>query len=123
MKSGSIVKIADNSGPTFVRIIKILKKSPHSQAKVGDFVVGSVLRLHDRIKFKVKKGSIVRGLVIRCADPYKRKDGQHFRFQFPAVVIVTKSGLPRSTKIFGPVPKEIREMGLIRVISLSTLAL
>jgi large subunit ribosomal protein L14 len=123
MKVGTVVRVADNSGACTMRIIKVLKKTPLSQAKVGDFVVGSVLRVHSRKKFKVNKGSICRAIVIRCADPFKRKDGQRLRFQYPAVIIATKKGIPRSTKIYGPVPKELRELGYIRLISLSTIAL
>jgi large subunit ribosomal protein L14 len=123
MRVGTVVKVADNSGPCFLRIIKILRNSPQNQAKTGDHVIGSVLRTHERKKFKVNKGSIVRAIVLRCADPFKRKDGQRLRFQYPAVTIITKSGLPRGTKIFGPIPKELRELGYIRIVSLSTIAL
>jgi len=57
------------------------------------------------------------------ADAYSRTDGQRLRFQYPAVAIITKNGIPRGTKIFGPIPKELREQGYIRLISLSTIAL
>lgn len=123
MKVGTIVEVADNSGACYLRIIKVLRKSPLSQARLGDIVVGSVLRIHQRKKFKVNKGSLCRALVIRTADPLIRQDGQRLRFQYPAVVIVKKNGLPRSTKIYGPVPKELRELGHIRVLSLSTIAI
>jgi large subunit ribosomal protein L14 len=98
MQVGSVVRVADNSGACFLRVIKVLGKSPTSQAKTGDFVVGSVLKIHQRKKFKVTKGTICRAIVIRSSDPHKRKDGQRLRFQFPAVAIVTRSGTPRSTR-------------------------
>lgn len=123
MQVGTVVKVADNSGVSLLRIIKILKKNPRSIGKLGDFVIGSALRVHNRKKFKVNKGSICRALVIRQAEYHTRKDGIKMRFQWPAVCIVTKKGLPRSTKIYGPVPKELREKGFIRIVSLSTIAL
>jgi large subunit ribosomal protein L14 len=123
MRPGTVVRVADNSGPCFLRIIKILKSSQLATAKIGDFVVGSVLRVHQRKKFKVSKGSLVRALCIRLGNSIKRKDGQCLRFQTSAVVIVTRNGIPRGTKIYGPVPRELREQGFIRLISLSTIAL
>jgi len=123
MKVGTVVKVADNSGPCFLRIIKVLRKSAQSQATTGDYVIGSALKVHGRKKFKVSKGSICRGMVIRCADPHKRKDGQRIRFQYPGVIILTKKGVPRGTKIYGCITKELRERGLIRIVALSTIAL
>jgi len=123
MRPGTIARVADNSGPCFLRIIKILKSSPLASAKIGDYVVGSVLNIHQRKKFKVSKGSLVRAVCIRIANSIKRKDEQRLKFQIPSVVIVTRNGIPRGTKIYGPVPKELREQGFIRLISLSTIAL
>jgi len=79
--------------------------------------------MHDRPKFKVSRGNIVRGLVIRLSKPTHRKDLQKFRFQGSSIVIITKTNSPRATKIFGAIAKEIRELGFIRVVSLSNLAL
>jgi large subunit ribosomal protein L14 len=123
MRTGTIVKVADNSGPCFLRIIKILRSHPLATAKVGDHVVGSVLYTHQRLKFKVGKGSLVRAICIRVADQHRRSDGQRLRFQHPSVVVITKNGVPRGTKIFGPLPKELREQGYIRLISLGTIVL
>jgi len=123
MQSGTVVQVADNSGPCFIRIIKILRSHPQATAKIGDHVVGSVLYVHQRMKFKVEKGSLVRGICIRIADSHPRSDGQRLRFQYPAVAIVTKNGVPRGTKVYGPLPKELREQGHIRLMSLSTIAL
>jgi len=123
MQSGTVVQVADNSGPCFIRIIKILRSHPQATAKIGDHVVGSVLYVHQRMKFKVEKGSLVRGICIRIADSHLRSDGQRLRFQYPAVAIVTKNGVPRGTKVYGPLPKELREQGHIRLMSLSTIAL
>jgi large subunit ribosomal protein L14 len=123
MTVGSIVRIADNSGPRFIRILKILKKEQKAIAKTGDFIIGSVLSTHSRKKFKVRKGKVVRGIVIRCPENFTRKDGQMLRFQKSAVVIVSRKGIPRGTKVYGPMPKELREAGYIRLISLGSLCL
>jgi large subunit ribosomal protein L14 len=123
MKNGTVVKVADNSGPCFIRIIKIFGKSSQGAAKIGNQVVASVLYTHQRKKFTVNKGSIVRGICIRLADSLRRKDGLRLRFQFPAVIIATRKGMPRGTKIYGPIPKELREKGFIRLVSLATIAL
>jgi len=123
MKPGTVVKVADNSGPCFLRIIKVLKSSSLATARTGNHVVGSVLQVHQRKKFKVNKGSLVRAVCIRVVEPIHRKEGQRLRFQYPAVVIASRNGFPKATAIFGPVPKELREQGYIRLISLSTIAL
>jgi large subunit ribosomal protein L14 len=124
MRVGSVVRVADNSGVCFLRIIKVLRKKPLAEAKLSDVVIGSAIRIHQRKKFKLNKGTICRALVVRTAETSQtRFDGHRIRFQYPAVVIITKKGLPRSTKIYGPVPKELRELGYIRVVSLSTIAL
>jgi len=121
MYTGSVMKVADNSGARFVRIIKVLRKSSFSMAKVGDFLVASVIRINP--SKKVKKGQILRVMVLRSAFALSRKDGHQLRFQRGAIVVVDKKGNPRSTKIHGPVPKELREAGYIRLVSLGSIAL
>jgi large subunit ribosomal protein L14 len=123
MQTGTVVKVADNSGPCYLRIIKILKSTPKAVGKIGNHIVGSVLYVHQRKKFKVKKGSIVRGIYIRMTYPLIRKGGLRLKFQFPAVVIASRKGIPKGTLIYGPVAKEIRQMGYIRLVSLSTIAI
>jgi large subunit ribosomal protein L14 len=123
MKIGTVVKVADNSGPCFIRIIKIFGSSSEGSTKIGSQIVGSVLSTHGRKKFTVNKGSLVRGICIRLADSICRKDGQRLKFQYPSVIISTRNGLPRGTKIFGPIPKELREKGYIRLVSLATIAI
>ncbi len=123
MQMGSIVKVADNSGPKYVRVIKILGRKPKSRARIGDFIICSVQSVHDRKKFKVMKGSKIRCMVIRIGDIYRRKDGHAFRFDESAVVAVSKKGTPRGTNIYGPIAKEIRQRGYLRLVSLSTIAL
>lgn len=79
--------------------------------------------MNERKKFKVEKGSIVRAICIRLADTHTRKIGLKFRFLLSTVVCITRNGLPRGNLIYGPVPKELRELGYIRLVSCSTLAI
>jgi len=128
MQIGSIVKCADNSGPKFVRIIKILKASAFSAAKTGDHIIASVLSCQHRKKFKVHKGSLVYCICIRISQPIHRKPGNRIRFQYPAVIIVSRKKQkqqekPMGTAVYGPIPRELREQGYIRLVSLSTIAL
>ncbi len=123
MKVGTLVIVSDNSGVSVLRIIKIIRKSPKAVAKIGDFVIGSAIRINNRKKFKVKKGQIVRALVIRTCESVKYKDGRRLKFQFPAVAIVSRKGNPKGTKIHGPVSLRLREMGFINIISLSSVAI
>lgn len=123
MKIGTHALVSDNSGVSILKIIKVLRKPANSVAGIGDFVIGSAVRIHMRQKFKVKKGQICRALVIRTAEAVRTKDGRRVKFQYPAVVIVTKKGNPKGTKIHGPVSIKIREMGYINVVSLATIAI
>jgi len=126
MTVGSIVRVADNSGARFVRVLKILKKGQRATAKTGDFIIGSVFKTYTtytKEKFKVSQGKIVRAIVIRCPEYFTRKDGQMLRFQKSAVVLMSRKGIPRGTKVYGPMPKELREAGYIRLISLGSLSL
>lgn len=126
MQIGSIVKCADNSGPKFVRIIKILKSSAFAAAKIGDHIIASVLSTQHRKKFKVHKGSLVYCICIRISQPIHRKPGNRIRFQYPAVIIVSRKKpkeKPMGTAVYGPIPRELREQGYIRLVSLSTIAL
>lgn len=121
MYQGTVVKVADNSGARFVRIIKVLRKSPKSVGNLADHLIASVIRTNP--KKKVKKGQIVRVMMIRSSKPLIREDGQQLKFQTSAVVVIDKNGTPRSTKIYGPTVRELRKKGLIRIISLSTIAI
>ncbi|RYE05331.1 MAG: 50S ribosomal protein L14 [Rickettsiaceae bacterium] len=121
MNNNQIVRVADNSGARFMKIIKILRKSPRGQAALGDIVIGSVQKINPAKR--VKKGQILRAMLIRSAKFVDRFDGQYFRFQSSAVVIIDKNCNPKSTKIHGPTSREIRKLGFIRIISLSTLAI
>ena len=97
--------IYSKTSPVLYSFNKSPSKIFQSRPVIGDLVIGSVLRTHQRKKFKVNKGSIIRCMIIRMAENHKRKDGFRFRFQHPAAIAVTKGGLPRATKIYGPIQK------------------
>src|SRR3989344_3442927 len=110
LQDRSIVKIADNSGAKVGRIFKILGGSKKRYARLGDLVVLSVQTAEPRKQ--TKKKEVVKALVVRTRDAYRRKDGSYIRFDENAVVLVDPEKLePRAGRIFGPIPREIGEIG------------
>lgn len=112
----SVLKVADNSGAKFVRCFRILGGTKRRYARVGDMIVASVQSAEPRKS--IKKKDIVRALVVRQRNPIRRKDGSYVRFDDNAVVIVDKKE-PRATRIFGPIPREIKEKGYDTIASLA----
>lgn len=109
--------VADNSGAKKVRCIRVLGGTRRRYAKVGDIIVVAV---KDAIpNGAVKKGSVVKAVVVRTAKEYGRKDGTYIRFSDNAAVIVNEQGEPRGTRIFGPVARELREKKFTRIVSLA----
>lgn len=114
----SIVKIADNTGATLGRIFKVLGSSKKRYASIGEKVVLSIQKAQPRKS--VKKKDVVYGVVVRQKAPFRRKDGSYIRFDENAVVIVVKDKLePVAGRIFGPIPREIGEVGYQKIISLA----
>lgn len=114
----SIVKIADNTGATVGRIFKVLGSSKKRYARIGDLVVLSVQKAQPRKT--TKKKDVLYGVVVRQRAPFRRKDGSYIRFDENAVVIVVKGKLePVAGRIFGPIPREIGEIGYQKIISLA----
>ena len=112
----SILKVADNSGAKTVRCFRILGGSMRRYAGIGDIVIASVQVAEPRKA--VKKKDIVKVLVVRQHNPLRRKDGSYIRFDDNAVVLVDKKE-PRATRIFGPIPREIKEKGYDTIASLA----
>jgi large subunit ribosomal protein L14 len=112
----SILKVADNSGAKTVRCFRILGGSKKRYARVGEIIVASVQVAEPRKQ--VKKKDIVRALIVRQCAPIRRKDGTYIRFDENAVVIVDKKE-PKGTRIFGPIPREIKDMGYDTIASLA----
>ncbi|MEK7464276.1 MAG: 50S ribosomal protein L14 [Patescibacteria group bacterium] len=114
----SILKVADNSGAKTVRCFRILGGSGRHYARIGDIVVASVQKAEPRNKQQVKKKDIVKALVVRQRAPMRRPDGSYIRFDDNAVVLIDKKE-PRATRIFGPIPREIKEKGYDTIASLA----
>ncbi|MBI2592780.1 MAG: 50S ribosomal protein L14 [Candidatus Colwellbacteria bacterium] len=112
----SILKVADNSGAKVVRCFRILGGTGRRYARVGDILVASVQSAEPRKP--VKKKDVVRALVVRTTAPIRRKDGSYVRFDDNAVVLVDKKE-PKATRIFGPMPRELKELGFDKIISLA----
>ena len=113
----SQVKIADNSGARKALVIRVLGGSKRRYAGLGDIVV---VTIKDAIATgQVKKGEVVRAVIVRTAKETKRKDGSYIRFDENAVVIINEQGEPRATRIFGPVARELREKKYMKIVSLA----
>jgi large subunit ribosomal protein L14 len=113
----TILKVADNSGAKIVRCFRILGGSRKRYANLGDIVIASV-QISEPRKL-IKKKDIVRAVIVRTRFPVRRADGSYVRFDENAVVIIDAKGEPRATRIFGPIPKELKEKGYDRIISLA----
>ena len=109
--------VADNSGARRVMCIKVLGGAGRRYASVGDVIVVSVKEAIPR--GRVKKGDVLRAIVVRTAQGIKRKDGSMIRFDKSAAVIVNKQNEPIGTRIFGPVPRELRAKQHMKIISLA----
>ena len=109
--------VADNSGARRVMCIKVLGGAKRRYASVGDVIVVSVKEAIPR--GRVKKGDVLRAIVVRTAQGIARKDGSVIRFDKNAAVIVNKSSEPIGTRIFGPVPRELRAKNHMKIISLA----
>ncbi|CAN7290507.1 50S ribosomal protein L14 [Phenylobacterium sp. LjRoot219] len=109
--------VADNSGARRVMCIKVLGGAKRRYASVGDRIVVSVKEAIPR--GRVKKGDVLQAIVVRTSQGIKRKDGSVIRFDKNAAVIVNKQGEPIGTRIFGPVPRELRAKNHMKVISLA----
>lgn len=114
----SIVKIADNTGAKVGRIFKVLGGSKKRYAKIGDVVVLSVQIAEPRKQ--VKKKDVLRAVVVRQSSPFRRKDGSYIKFDENAVVIIDKAKKePIGARIFGPIPREIADLGYQKIASLA----
>ncbi len=112
----SIVGVADNSGAKKVGVFKVLGGSGHRYAELGDIVVVSVKVAEPRKA--VKKKEVLRAVVVRQRKPFRRKDGTYIKFDDNAVVILDGKE-PKGGRIFGPIPREIRERGFSTIASLA----
>lgn len=118
IQSGTNLKVADNSGATLVRCFKVLGGSKRKYAAIGDIIVVSVKAAEPRKV--VKKGEVQYAVIARQKKAFRRKDGSYIRFDDNAVVIIDKAKKePKGGRIFGPVARELRELGFSKIISLA----
>ena len=117
IQNETVLNVADNSGARRVACIKVLGGSKRRYARVGDVIVVAVKDAAPG--GKVKKGDVQRAVVVRTAKEFRRKDGSSIRFDENAAVLLTKNGEPIGTRIFGPVTRELRSKGYMKIISLA----
>jgi large subunit ribosomal protein L14 len=113
----SMLKVADNSGAKLVKCIKVLGGSRRRYASIGDIIVVSVREALPN--GSIKKGNILKGVIVRVNREYRREDGSYIRFDDNAIVIIDSNNNPRGTRVFGPVARELRESNFMKIVSLA----
>ena len=113
----SRLKVADNTGAKEVLCIKVLGGTRRRYASIGDIIVVTVKSAIPN--GMVKKSDVTRAVVVRTRKEIRRKDGSYIRFDDNAAVLLTDQGEPRGTRIFGPVARELRESGFMKIISMA----
>ncbi|MDP8298468.1 MAG: 50S ribosomal protein L14 [Candidatus Tantalella remota] len=114
---GTILDVADNSGAKKASMIGVIGRSGTRTAEIGDVITCNIKE--STPKAEVKKGEVVRGVIVRTAYPIHRKDGTLLKFDNNAVVIIDKDGNPRGTRVFGPVARELRRKNFMKIVSLA----
>ena len=113
----TILKVADNTGAKEIMCIRCLGGSYRKYARIGDVIIASVKTATPG--GVVKKGDVVKAVVVRTKKPIRRADGSYLRFDENAAVIIREDGTPRGTRIFGPVARELREKDYMKILSLA----
>ena len=113
----SFLKVADNSGAKEIKCIRVLGGSRRKYASIGDVIVASVRKAAPG--GQVKKGDVVKAVVVRTAQPVRRADGTYVRFDENAAVLIRDDKNPRGTRIFGPVARELRDKDYMKILSLA----
>ncbi|MCC5832105.1 MAG: 50S ribosomal protein L14 [Chlamydiales bacterium] len=117
LQQESQLKVADNTGAKKVKCFKVIGGSKRRYANVGDIIICSVREAEP--EGSVKKGDVVKAVVVRTKRYIKRPDGSWLRFDSNSCVIIDDKGNPRGTRIFGPVAREVRDRGYIKISSLA----
>lgn len=114
----TVVKVADNTGGRSLLVIQVMGGSRRRYGRVGDVVVGAIKEASPQ--GSVKKSEVVKAVIVRCSKEWRRDDGSYIRFDDNAAVILDTDGQnPKGTRIFGPVARELREKGFMRIVSLA----
>lgn len=118
IQTESRLKITDNSGAQEILVIRVIGGSKRKYGHVGDIVVGAVKSANTQ--GNIRKGDIVRAVIVRVAKEYRRDDGSYIKFdENAAVVLADDLTNPRGTRVFGPVARELRDRGFMKIVSLA----
>jgi len=117
IQAESRLRVADNTGAKLILCIKVLGGTRRRYASVGDVIVATVKQAAP--DGSVKKSDVVKAVIVRTSKEYGRKDGSFIRFDENAAVILDEQGGPKGTRIFGPVARELREKGFMKIVSLA----
>ncbi len=117
IQASSRLKVADNTGARVIECIRVLGRSQKKTAGIGDVIVAAVKQAIPNAA--VKKGDVVRAVVVRTSKEFGRPDGSYIRFDENAAVLINNQGNPRGTRIFGPVARELRDRNYMKIVSLA----
>ena len=117
IQTSSRLKVADNTGARTIECIRIMGRSRKTVAGIGDVIVASVKTAIPNAP--VKKGDVVRAVIVRTSKEIGRPDGSYIRFDENAAVLINNQGNPRGTRIFGPVARELRDRNYMKIVSLA----
>jgi large subunit ribosomal protein L14 len=117
VQMGTVLEVADNSGARRIACILPLGGSTGSKAGLGDIITASVKEASP--DGNVKKGKVVRAVVVRTKKEYRRRDGSYIRFDQNAAVLINETGEPVGTRVFGPVARELRDKKFLKIVSLA----
>ena len=117
IQANTRLRVADNTGAKEIMCIRVMGGSNRRYASVGDIIIAAVKQAAPG--GAVKKGEVVRAVVVRTAKEYGRADGSHIRFDDNAAVLINPQNNPRGTRIFGPVARELRERQFMKIVSLA----
>jgi len=112
----SILNVADNSGAKIIRCFRVLGATRRRYAEVGDIIVASVQKAEPRKA--IKKGDVIRAVIVRQKQPLRREDGSYLRFDENAAVIIEKKE-PKATRVFGPIPRELKKRGFETIAAMA----
>lgn len=113
----AILNVADNSGAKLIRCFRILGGTRRRYARIGDIIVASIQTVEPRKA--VKKKEIVKAVIVRSRQVMRRKDGSYIRFDENAAVLVNEKKEPKATRIFGPIPRELKEKGFEKIVTMA----
>jgi large subunit ribosomal protein L14 len=111
------MRVADNSGAREISVIRVLRSSTGTDASIGDVLIATVKNAIPNSG--VKKGEVVRAVVVRQTKEFRRADGSYIRFDDNAAVLLNPQNQPRGTRIFGPVARELRDKNFMKIVSLA----